>query len=109
MPVSLSVPNIANTIQTTQVDGVVLGIKYVFMERTKEWVMSIYTNEGVPIIQGAKIQPNIDLFGKYAFDELPDGVFVCAKVDKTDEPLGRDNFGKRKSYRMLFFSSLELS
>ena len=63
--------------------------------RDESWNVSLYTNENVPLLEGKRVNINIDLLAQVSNINKPDGLLMVVPIakEKGVEVITRDNMG----------------
>lgn len=78
-----------------------------FNTRTQSWYLDIATIEGTIIVKGRKMLQNAWLVTKekHLFE---DSNLAVVGYDNPSEPLGRNNLGSDKAYRLIYYTREDL-
>lgn len=67
-------------------EGVDFQLSFQYSQRESCYYMSIATPDGTDLLNGVKLVANISLIGKYAYDGLPKGDFICLANGGSPDP-----------------------
>ena len=90
-----------------ELEGSVYTFGFRFNERFGVWIMDISDEVGSPIILGTPVYTDVNILGRFPYESLPPGFFVC--IDQTGEQRNpsRDDFGNE--IKLLYLESSELA
>lgn len=97
----LNVPETSNTKIKVSLNGTIYTFHFKYNTKDERWYIDILLFERV-IASSLKIVPEQDLL-KFVSKTVLDGSLFPLKLKKTDEPLGRNNFGIGKEYELVYF------
>lgn len=88
-------PELLDYRDTITLGGVVLTLDVAYRVRTDDWWLSLYDEEGLPIITGRRIVTGWPLTVGVFDTRLPQGLFIALRLgegegDATQGELGRD-------------------
>jgi hypothetical protein len=94
--------------QRVSLSNSLFNLTFKFNSVNKSWYIDISSVSGRnKHLTGLMVVPNQNLTGRYLVDELSGGNLWCIKNSNTKEPLGFDNFGDEKDYRLYWIPSNE--
>lgn len=80
--------------QTRQaVEGVELIYDLEWRERVQSWYLSVLLPDETPLIQGRRVVAGWSPLLRFTSAQLPDGLYLVARVGDSDEDPGRDELG----------------
>jgi hypothetical protein len=92
--------------QKTKLDGrdFILGFSY--NQRIERWYLSIYDEEGAPLLVGLKLMANWPLLRHYRADmRLPPGEFMAVDLTGSNAPPTLDELGEGKRVELTYFEA----
>jgi len=81
--------------ETVQLDTIVYQLRFKWNTRAQQWIMSILTATGEPIVEGQRICKSVGIFNKYTDTRLPRGGLVLVDLQNRAGEPGRDDLGDR--------------
>jgi len=103
MPITLPIPDNPNWTFDIQLGEGIYTLRGLWNDRLSRWTLSIFTNDGEPIVVGDPINLNFPLFYGSQDARLPNGrLVVVSPSGRENEDPGRDAFSETGGYRMVF-------
>lgn len=102
----ISVPDSANTETPVSLGGESYSFKFSFNSTNDKYYLDIIY-QGVTIISGLKLIPNVYLLKKYALSNFSHGDLIVVNMNNTPDDVGRDNLGIGKPYELFYISNEE--
>lgn len=72
-------------------DGRLYAFRFRWNTREQVWVVSIFTAEGDPIVQGLAVVPGVNLLRQVVSADAPPGALVAVDTRGTGQRAGRDD------------------
>lgn len=81
--------------QTILLDNATYILDAYWNIRSNAWVVSLYTNENVPLFEGKQLNIGVDLLAQVSNVDKPDGFLMVTSIakEKGVETITRDNMG----------------
>lgn len=109
MPLEIPIASLnAKNSQTVAMDNVVYRLTFVFNTRCLAWGMDIATQDGVVIVAGIKLLPQIDLFSRHKDTRLPKGRLFVIDVEDGSVALRPEKNQLGTKMRFLYFTESEV-
>ena len=81
--------------ETVRLDGADYWLRFRWSMRIEAWFLSVYTSEGVALVEGRMIVPGFDLFGRCVVQGRPPGALFAAGADGSLEHPDLTGLGSR--------------
>lgn len=83
------------------------NIVFKYNSRNESWYLNLSTSDGQEsILEGIKIMPNQSLTSRYLLPDF-EGTLFCIRDKNDPTPLGRNNLGRDKTYRLVWLTEEE--
>jgi hypothetical protein len=94
--------------QTVSLSNSLFKLTLKFNSVNESWYLDITSISGrFKYLTGLKIVANQNITGSYLVEELSGGNIYCLQNSNTKEPIGFNNFGEKKDYRLYWIPSSE--
>jgi hypothetical protein len=94
--------------QRVSLSNSLFNLTFKFNSVNQSWYFDITSISGRDkYLTGIMVVPNQNLTGNHIVKELSEGNFWCLKSSSTKEPIGFNNFGEKKDYRLYWIPSSE--
>ena len=80
---------------TVDLDGVQFGFLFRWNERAQSWFAALFTAEGEPLAQGARVRSGLPLFALLTDARRPAGVFLVEDTQGQARNPGSSDLGSR--------------
>jgi hypothetical protein len=77
---------------TLELQRVVYAFRFVFNSRDERWYMSMFLEDGTPLIEGTPLTTGMDLLGRFRTEQWPPGSFVVLDTTGRNLEPRRDAF-----------------
>ena len=102
---TIAVPDAADSSSTITLNNRVYEMLLTYNGRTESWYMSLLTTEGVFIIKGIKVIPDVPLLRRKKQLSPEGSVFmVFQTTDERGVKITRENFGNGKTFELFHFT-----
>jgi hypothetical protein len=108
MPLFISIPDSANSEPEVPLGGLLYNFRFEYNTRDERYRLSIDLNN-ISVIRGLKIIESTAPTLKYDLVSFDHGQLFVVRAENTKEPVGRDNFGADKPYRLLYLANSEIT
>lgn len=102
MALLIPVSNSPSSEQLVSLNNRVVSMDFKFNAVNQSWYMDLRDSSGKDIKLGIRVMANQNLTLRFNLVEIPSGDLWCLKQKSTNQPLGRENFGKNKDYRLFY-------
>jgi hypothetical protein len=82
-------------------------MNFKFNVTNQSWYIDLRDATGQDIKLGIRVIENQNLTLRFNLAQFSSGDLWCLKQKSTNQPLGRDNFGKNKEYRLFYILKSE--
>jgi hypothetical protein len=108
MVITLPIPDNPNWTFDIQLGDGIYTLRGLWNDRIERWTISIFTNQGDPIVVGDPINLNFPLFFGNQDPRLPKGrLIVVSLLARQNEDPGRNAFSETGGYRMVFVGDVQ--
>ena len=88
---------------SVELDGDSFILKFSWNGRFNRWMLGIYDADENPIKTGLPLHINWDVFGRFADDDLPQGLLMLYDTTGGNEECGEDELGGR--CKLLYYTA----
>ena len=108
MAFTISIPDSADSISNLTIDNLLFEMRLTFNDRTESWYISLLNSDGLFLMKGLKVLPNVPLLRRNPA-LVPDGSNLYAVQVLQDDfaNITRDNFGDGKVFELVHFKDDE--
>lgn len=75
-------------------ESIAFVLRLEWSTRSQRWRYGFWADEETPILVGRRLIPGMFMNNRYTGELLPDGVFMCARLDGTTRPVGMNELGR---------------
>lgn len=74
-------------------EGTAYFFEFYFNKRKDRWIMDILNQQKEPVLLGTPLLTDVEMFDRFAFDEMPPGLFVVLNLETNQLNPGRNDLG----------------
>jgi hypothetical protein len=75
------------------IEGIPFILRLDWNERLARWCFGFWRADQ-PVLVGRRLVPGVPMNNRYTGEHLPGGVFLSARLDGAQEPVGKDELGR---------------
>lgn len=100
-------PELLDYLDTVTLDGVILTLGISYRVRTDDWWLSLFDEEGQPLLQGKRIVTGWPLNVGVFDPRLPNGLFIALRLGESEADATAGELGR--AVRLTFWSAEDLA
>ena len=107
MAISFNIPSAPHSSYLTTIDNEVYKFVFRWSSRASVWHLDVFTSEGVSLVVGAKLVPNVGLI-RSSHINAPEGKLGVVNNTADKHVPNRDNIGVGQDFELVYLTREEI-